>query len=499
MRKNLVLKVTVFLCMLGIGYGLFADNHTPSSNQFEIGTKSPVIETNVLSESALSLDVVQNTDVSIELSTPRLWTLPRPYIDNIDCKLISGKSDARGIAILVVPRGEGAEFVITDASGTRNSGLLPFIPNWVRLGQKADGSIISGFASQRFSSEIFRLPDSSEPLLIFRNRHVIFESDRVWDFDIATDGSSFAVHEPADSNTSRLIIRNLDEEKESHYDLGESFTPMSEFDVPYALKYSIDQTEVMFEPGHGDARGKGKHWFFPVARGKPRRVTVVDGQAAVFSDSSNMYFADYGTTSVSDDRDRSWIVSRKELNLSNGESTVIWERNLNLEYFSGTFKLSPNGRWLALSSWDFTVLSTETGETKLEFSVVGRESFDQQRFKEVLPEDATFRHVGAFIGSGFDGDFLLLRRKIGSTKACSNFSSRGYRECLRENRLRGRYRQYEDVFDMNQSKIDSRPTFRREVYRDTSCSKANSSLGGLLDDNGELSYIGPTKIPVRLQ
>ena len=443
------------------------------------------------------LDFVQdsgtNTSTAARDKLREVRISPLRAIGNIDCKLDAGSGEAQGLAVIALPTGNELDFAVLDESGTRFSGSLPFFANKTRLGKRSDGSILVGFGDLRLNSRVFKPRDFAEPIRIYHNNHVIFESEKVWDFDVARDGSSFAVQEPAPGGASRLIIRNLNSGKESHYDLGTAFTPKNEYESSYALRYSMNYEEVMFEPAHADAMGRGSHWFYPLGEGIPRRITVKFGKAAVFSDSTNWYFVDYSSSPSDDDRGKQWKIYRKKLNPTLNEEKTLWETTIELDYFYGNIVLSQNGKWLALSSWNYTVLNTTNGETKLQFPVNGDNKIQLQRLGHLLPSNAKVSDIGAFVGSSFSGDNLLFSRRVGNAKACSNrsgetFDFRSYLTCLRELRLKGEYRVFQDVFDMNEVSKHGRPIYRVEAYRDSPCSTIISPSHQLRVQDGEIRY-----------
>ena len=386
-------------------------------------------------------------------------------------------------------------FAVLDIDGIQFTGTLPFSANHARMGIREDGSVLFGFGDLRLNSRVFRSPDTPEPVVIYHNNHVIYQNDKVWDFDIAEDGSSFVVHEPTSSDSSRLVIRNLNNGKELHYNLESRFSPHDEYEYPYDFVYSIENTEIIFRPAHADARGVGNNWFFPVTAGKRKLIIVENSQTAVFANSTNGYFVDF-ESSVEGRHDRKiWRISHKKFNLSLGEIETVWERSIELPRFSGTTILSPNGKWLALSSWDYTVLSTNSGEIKLQFPRVDSEFTQFKRMRNVLAENSTIDDIGGFFGSTFIGDSLIFFREVGDTSGCDGgnrdtFDNEAYKECLRDLRLGGQYREYLDVFDMNEVTPLGGPQFRVETYSDASCTVANSPLNGLRQINGQLSF-GP--------
>ena len=89
--------------------------------------------------------------------------------------------------------------------------------------------MLAGFGDVRSNAGEFRPRDESEPVRICMDGQVIYESDKAWDFEIASDGSSFYAHEPMSGNASRLVVRNLDLGREDRHDLGSAFTPVSDY------------------------------------------------------------------------------------------------------------------------------------------------------------------------------------------------------------------------------------------------------------------------------
>ena len=155
--------------------------------------------------------------------------------------------------------------------------------------------------------------------------------------------------------------------------------------------------------------------------------------------------------------------------------------------------LSQNGKWLGLQAWNFTVLGTESGETKFEFPTAGNMKLQFQRLHTVLPQGASLSHVGSIGGASFRGDYLIFCRSIGraigrGNKPGEDWDPIRYNQCLRELRLSGRYRIFEDVFDMNEVAIDGSPLWRVEVNRDTPCSVLDSPLHHLYVQDGEIKY-----------
>lgn len=489
-----VIVLFSFCALIGIAYGLLRVVLEPEANQFVSSTIEFDLEPQF--ENGDQTRIIKDVANSSIVESGERGFSAIEAMDDVECRLTKGAREAQDLGVLSSHTDGGLAFAVLDQAGTRLSGDLPFRANKIRVGKRVDGSILAGFADLRLNSRVFKARNAAQPIRIYHNNHVIFESEKAWDFDIATNGASFAVHEPAPSGASRLIIRNLNSGKEIHHDLGTRFTPKSDYEKPYALKYSSNNEEIMFEPAYADAMGRGNHWFFPVDQGKPRKILVKDGKAAVFSNSSNMYFVDYASTVPGENRGRSWKISRRELNPTSKEEKVRWERTIDLDHFYGTVVLSPNGRWLALSAWDYTVLRTDNGATKFKFPSAGDNELQLQRLGNILPPDTSIDDMGEVVGSSFIGDHLIFDRKVGSLRACnvssgSTYVHEEYLSCIRDLRLKGSYRNFQDVFDMNQVAIDGRPISRHEIFRDSPCAEVDTRMHGLRVDDGEIRYSLP--------
>ncbi|MCY3839199.1 MAG: hypothetical protein OXH09_11245 [Gammaproteobacteria bacterium] len=178
--------------------------------------------------------------------TPGVEFSPEELIDNPNCNFIAGLGDAAGVAVYVLSEGPGARFAVLDRAGTVFGNELPFDPNHYRLGKREDGSVVVALADLRLNSKEFRPENSPEPIRVYRDGQLIFEHDKVWQFGVASDGSSFYAIEPLAGEASRLIVRNLDDGREHHHDLGPEFNPFDGYEIPYVSFYSTDSGEVMF-------------------------------------------------------------------------------------------------------------------------------------------------------------------------------------------------------------------------------------------------------------
>ena len=236
---------------------------------------------------------------------------PSEVIDSLDCDMLAGRGRAKDAALVILPAANGSRFVALDGQGTLFGDTLPFEPNHYRLGRRTDGTALAGFASLRLNSLVFRDPNSLEPVRIYADGRTLYETDKAWEFGIARDGSSFYAQEPLAGGASRLIVHNLDQGMEHHFDLGTKFTPVDEYESIYGTAYSNDASEVMFYPAYPDEFGMGEHWFYPVNGGAVRRISVERGapfdpvgaetpkmrvpgaRGALFASSEEGYFAHF--------------------------------------------------------------------------------------------------------------------------------------------------------------------------------------------------------------
>ena len=414
-------------------------------------------------------------------------------IDQWDCRLFAGIARASHLGVVRLPSENGAEYAVLDSTGVLFEGTLPFSPHHVRVGMRSDSSVLVGFGDLRLNSGDFRPVDSREPVRILHDNQVIFKSDKVLDFDIASDGSSFAVHEPTPGGTTRLIIRNLDTGKQSHYDLETRFEPINDYERGYMLRYAIDEKEIVFEPSHVDALGLGTYWFYPVGEGEVHEVSISTGISAVLASSTEGYFTEYATESDRGEVESSYVVYRRAMNPSTAETKVMWKRELSLKHYYGTMSLSDNGKWMALKAWNLEILDTNTGESVFRFPMAGNPKERLRRLSSVVPENTRSDELGRLGGSTFSGDKLIFHWAKGNTLACATRSGHEYdakkhNECVQDLGVRGLYSKFYDVFDLSSVGIDGGPSYRVTRNLDSACSIRTPPFKGLGVDGDELKY-----------
>lgn len=418
---------------------------------------------------------------------------PELAILNFDCYMRSGKGSASNVAVVILRSGEGTKFVVLDESGELTRGELDFRPNHLRIGRRSDGSVVYGFGDLRLNSKVFRAQDSAEPIRIFQDNYVIYESDKAWDFDVAHDGSSFFVHEPTAGGTSRLRVRNLDSGTQVEHDLGTRLSPFNDYSSSHAPGYSLDATEIVFTPAHADAMGRGVYWFYPVGDGKKLQVTIEGFWSAMLTSSENGYFVQHPNDIDPDESEGGWRVSKRRLRSSTREFEELWSVELNVRKLSGLMSLSENGKWLGLSGNEYMVLDTDTGETIFTFPYGSNREAQLVRLAPNLAEGATIDDIGQYGDLRFKGNHLVGYRILGGTSWCSQKSGEEYdrikeRECIRESRLLGKLKEFFDIYDMNSIELSSSPTYTTEVYSESNCNPANPGWKGLVNVDGKLAF-----------
>ena len=413
------------------------------------------------------------------------------FIDNIDCDLYAGRDESQNIAVAILPSGSVTQYAVIGTDGLRFSGEVPFVPNHVRIGERNDGSTVVGFASLRLNSKVFRAPESKEPLQIFQNGHLIFESEKVWDYEIATNGSLFSVHQPMSGNTSRLIVRDIDAGKEQHIDLGSKFSTTSMYSRSHSMNHTKGSSEIMFIPSHADAFGIGTYWFYSVRDGQERSIEITDFNSALLISSSTAYTAKYVIEESERRNSDIWQISKRAISSDGYLSDTIWETELELENFDGRMSISDKGRWLALSSWDFIVVETDSGDEVLNFRQVGDPIGNLNQIISAQRPSNSISQFAKLGDIGFIGDKLYFSWSMGKdecrTSANRPKTEREIRTCYRNLRIGNTFRTYMDVLDLFKLTEDSISSYRTELYPETSCAKMRAGHGLEITD-GTVTY-----------
>ncbi|MCY3885572.1 MAG: hypothetical protein OXG24_11740 [Gammaproteobacteria bacterium] len=415
---------------------------------------------------------------------------PETTILNVNCKMLAGEGAAEDVAVVTLLSDDRAKFAVLDANGTLFSDTLDFQPDHFRIGRRPDGSVIVGFANFHHTG-LFGPLDTDEPVRIYHDGHVIYETNEANEIDIAHDGSSFFVWKPSPANATRLVVRNMEDGTQKEIELGTRFwKDHAYYPGTHTPEYSDDSSEIMFVPARRYSTGSGVYWIYPVGQGRSRRVTTEDYWEVHLTSSENGYFVEHPYELMHEEMGVYWNVKRMKLDPSTGSVETLWSRELNERYISrGGIDLSQNGNWLGISAgwandWEYNVLDTETGETIFRFPYKTDSATILARLKPILPENATMEDVGEYRGMNFVGNSLLTYRSRGNNEPCMVGpevyfeDSAEWRECMRELRLEDRYRTFYDVYEMDTIELESSPSYRIERYNESSCVPAQSARAG---------------------
>lgn len=459
---------------------------------------------------------------------------PEEVTGNPDCKIKA----AHELALLYWPSGEGSRFVVLDNTGTVFDGEVPFVPSRyatkMPLIKRADGRVLVALADLAYESSVYGEPDALAPVRVFLDGEMIYQTERAWQFDVASDGSSFFTIEPALDAEPSLRVQEIGSGAVRHIDLAEPFaahgiSKPTEYGGNVA-EYSRTQDEVVILPaGARDDSGvgneEGNYLYFPI-RGRGTylfyslqheqwRVLEGEGNTTFFRSSREAYFIGrcrYGHSIDGFAIPGSETVITKKEYLWDGrtEPEVIeaWSRSIDLDGYDGSFnraRFLGDDSLLELSSANTHVLDTSTGETIFAFPTtenlsrttgpvaspwkagdfisevvrdvpVGRAYHELAlaRLKDVMPPDATIDDVVVI------SDFSVADGELTLNQFIRQGSS-----------WDGRWVGYK--FDMKDLHIDAKPTSRLEYPRrkwDDACS-ANVGPGkGLQVSGGRLVYLG---------
>ena len=424
---------------------------------------------------------------------------PAEVLGNLECDMVPGWGAAAGTALVVLPHGAGAKFSVVDRDGTVFGDTVPFRPNHYSLGRGEDGTPLVGLGALRRKSDRFLPPDSPEPVHIYFGGHLIYESNKAWDFLIARDASSFVVYEPSGGGASRLVVRDLARGEERHIDLGTGLTPTN-YGSSSVIDYALGGQEIVVKQREGPyTRGRGTYWFYPLGEGRSKRITIPKGDydfSALVVSSREAYFMEQSDRDV-------WGITKRRIDTSTGTTEDLWHNVLDLRgdiYRHRLMIISEDGRWLGAHSRNFHVLNTENGESVFEYPVdytIGAGTKDRQlaMLSSVLGPDASPADIGPLVNITFRGNGMWFLRHFGSLK-CRTLLGDGerpddilYRQCVRDHRERGLYKAVYDVYDLDTLAADSQPAYRAEISEDTSCMEGNMPLRGLQNVDGKLTYL----------
>lgn len=412
---------------------------------------------------------------------------PEYTIHNLDCQMFTGEGAASDVAIVTHQTAEGIVFAVIGEAGELARGELDFRPNHVRIGRRGDGSVVYGFGDLRTHARGLRPEDSPAPVRFYHDEFVIYESSKTLDFDVARDGSSFVVHELLTSDETRLVVRNLTQGTQMEHELNTKLTHKGR----YSMGYTTDGTEVVFSPAN--TSGQGVYWFYSLYGERMRRMTVEGFWSALVTSSENGYFVERVYEADSDASKEVWEVSRRRIPHTIGQQEELWNVSLSIEDLGRRLSVSENGKWLGLFASDYTVLDTETGETIFDFPYRRNPEMQLARLAPILPADATVTDIGKHSSMNFKGNHLIGFRVWGDSSSCHSELDDHYfnpkkRECIWDLRMRGVYKYFYDIYDMNTVNQDGSPAYTAEVFPESDCVRASARWKGLVDVDGELAF-----------
>ena len=427
-------------------------------------------------------------------------------IDHPDCRFMAGRGAANDTGLFILPGDDDARFLMRDEDGTLFGDDLPFVPRMYDLGKRDDG-VLAVLGDMRIHDRDSQAPQLHGHARVYRDGQIIYENERLWDFGIASDGSSFFAIEPLAGETSRLVLHNLDEGAEHHFDLGRQMTYFGNHGRTYGAYYSSDRSEVVLAPPQElNDSPRGHYWFYANDGSGPRvfRIRSMDvpllGDAAVGSldprqvrdepilrggarrsHPDRVHFVSselaYHILVHSPDG-RQVFEIRKSIYRGYGEDggpqrRDLWSREIQGDSYPRGQFVSDNGAWVAMEDrYRAWALDAYTGEVVFAFPTdedlstsLPRDStnttdsvvrashlFDAyrmaavERLRNVLGPDATVGDLGGRSGSlRLRGDRLMISRRFG----------RG-----------SQTRSFYDVFDLATVGVDGPPLFRIPAIRD---------------------------------
>ena len=193
--KKLVLvgALVLLAALLGIGWWLVTNDR---EDQPVVPIGASTLTSTASDDASTSTAPAEETQSWNPEEDFPLFT-PERVILNVECRMRTGRGDAKDVAVLTFFDENGTEFTVLGESGALARGRTDFRGHKIRVGHRADGSVVFGLGDLRRNSGVFRDPDTDEPVRIYHNDLVIYETSKAWDFGVADDGTSFFVHEPA--------------------------------------------------------------------------------------------------------------------------------------------------------------------------------------------------------------------------------------------------------------------------------------------------------------
>lgn len=444
-------------------------------------------------------------------------------IDNPDCRFFAGARDANDLAVVVVPGGDGggARFSVVDAGGRVFDGGLPFVPDRASLGKRRDGAVLVAFGGRG---------EDHRPVQVFHGGDLVYEREFAWDFDVATDGSSYyAIEGSPYGEFSKLVLRNLDLGIETQVDMSDK-TRLLVAELNYerrvyrprllGVSYSHDNTEVVMSPlALGGFPTLGQHSFVPVDGGEPRTIAVQE-KGVVFASSRLGYFhLDDGASPRVVKRRFDWASPERSA------AVDVWATELA----AGTpviMDLSDDGAWLIVSALPFAILDAATGNAAFEFPTaveLARAVREVSGVEAAVSGQDLLRALAHLVDSpaALSGDIaegaallwtvaedgllesLLTIRAANVLQAGESVGSL-YDIAIRDGKFEVTL-EIENgprtvaVFDMRDIEADAQPAFRVDIDPKNPCAPGDTWHAGLQVHDGELTYLTTKRAPSALR
>jgi len=411
-----------------------------------------------------------------------------------ECGLHAGDGAASGTAVVVMPPraggyGSGARFSVLDGSGVVYSGTLPFYPFQVQHGRTGLGNVVAGFGGINVrvpNSASLPLQGEGLPFRVYRGAQPIYEKEEIWLFDVASDGSSFFYIQPLGSDwSSRLVVVNLDQGTEAHYDLGTIFAH-PEQRLQYVAAYTANNEEVHLEPiSQRYSRGLGTHYFFSPKGDWPGRgihaPNIGRDDFVHFVSSEEVYALNEGADSTGNLQIRKMRLDWSDVrvvtdwHLQGAAGTVatgVHTSHDGARLLFGTGTASTAERPAREEDSMLYVLDAATGAAQFVLPKIDA-ALQLRQLSSVLPAHATEEDAGWFNGAFFGNDDQLIVRRIPTPDNLIDDTRRFY-----------------DVYDLSTVSLHGQPKLRLEGNQHSHNPCASQGFPGSLfaTAEGELAY-----------
>lgn len=368
----------------------------------------------ILVESITELPEESAESSSSELRGLARFT-PANVIGNLDCNATYGQGEAHGLVAVIFSSKNGTDIAIVDENGIIdivNSEY--FIAGSREIGRRPDGSILLAFRTTKWHQET---QTWDYPALVFQGRNIIYETTNASSIMLAGDGSSFVVEEPTSISSSRLVIRDMNADVESHVALPPELSSADGFSGSHHLRYSPDYTEIFFTPKDEFLDG-GTYWYMKVGEDELRSVTLESVYYAVLTSTKHGYFVSEPPMSSNEDDFDSWEISSRNIDRATGKTEDIWRTTVNIPEFAKKLNWSTNENWLVVNGGDSLVIDNRKAKEVFKFPAHSNPDAVVQRLSASLKEHGNGDDVGSLRSGGFFEDYLVYRREYGSIDEC---------------------------------------------------------------------------------